>query len=338
MMEPWLVNQFVGFCVFIFGTIIGSFLNVCIVRLPREKSVVFPGSQCVHCRNKIAWYDNIPLLSFIFLGGRCRHCHKKISRRYFVVELITGLIFLGFYSYFGFQMILLPYLVFVCGLIVATFVDIEHRIIPDEVSVGGMRAGIIFSVLIPRLHDPGQEERFWGALIAVVLFFVCLGLRLIYPFFCKHLMIEESGDDRPAQIFILLSLILIGVINSNLFRLPDYWLKYAIALSASLSGSLVGGGAVYVMGLLGDIAFKKESMGGGDVKLMAMVGAFLGWEPALLTFFIAVFLGLIPGIIVKIRTKESAFPFGPSLALGAVISLFWSGPIIHWIMSGYGLY
>jgi len=217
-------------------------------------------------------------------------------------------------------------------------VDIEHRIIPDEVSIGGMWAGIFFSVLIPRLHTPGQEERFWGASIAVILFAVCLGLRLIYPFFCKHLMQEESGDDRPVQIFVLLSLILIGILNSNLIRLPDHLLKYAIALSASLSGSLVGGGVVYVMGLFGDIVFKKESMGGGDVKLMAMVGAFLGWESALLAFFIAVFLGLIPGIIVKIRTQESAFPFGPSLALGAVISLFWADSIIHWILTGYGLY
>jgi len=268
-MDAGILNCFLGSVIFILGTIIGSFLNVCIVRLPHEKSVVFPGSHCVHCQKPIAWYDNIPLLSFIFLGGRCRHCRKRISFRYVIVELTMGLTFLGFYSYFGLELILLPYLIFVCGLIVATFVDIEHRIIPDEVSIGGMVAGVIFSGLIPTLHQ-----------------------------------------------------------TDNIL----------LALGRSGLGVLIGGGSIYLMGMLGDFIFKKESMGGGDVKLLAMVGAFLGWQSALLTFFIAPFFGAILGIIVKIRTKESVIPYGPFLALGAVISLFWSDSLIHWILTGYGLY
>jgi len=137
--------------IFVIGAIVGSFLNVCIVRLPKEKSVVFPSSHCVKCQKPIAWYDNIPFLSYIFLGGRCRYCKEKISVRYFLVEFVTASTFVGFYLYFGMDKIILPYLVMVCGLVVATFVDFEHRIIPDEISIGGMLAGLIFSLAMPEL-------------------------------------------------------------------------------------------------------------------------------------------------------------------------------------------
>lgn len=255
--------------IFIFGAIIGSFLNVCIVRMPHEESVITPRSHCVKCKKMIPWYDNIPFVSFIVLRGKCRFCGAKISFRYFLVELITACSFVVFYGYFGLNPILLPYLIMLSGLIVATFVDIEHRIIPDEISIGGSAAGLILSILIPQLH--GTDSYLWG-----------------------------------------------GV--------------------SSLIGILVGGGSIYIMGLIGDFIFKKESMGGGDVKLMGMIGAFLGWKAALLAFFIAPFFGAIFGIIVKIRTKESLIPYGPFLALGAIIALFFSEPLITWIMSGYGLY
>jgi len=253
---------------FVLGTIIGSFLNVCIVRLPHEKSVVFPASHCVHCKKPIAWYDNIPLISYLVLGGKCRHCKAVISFRYFFVELVTGISFVLFYKYFGLQAVLIPYLVMMCGFIVATFVDFEHRIIPDEVSIGGMIAGVIFSIFIPQLH---VQETFWGGAL---------------------------------------------------------W---------SVVGLLVGGGSIYLMGLLGDVIFKKESMGGGDVKLMAMVGAFMGWKYALLTFFLAPFFGAIYGVAEKIRTKESTIAYGPFLVLGALLSLFKGDEILRWILNNYGI-
>lgn len=259
----------IGFFVFWLGAIIGSFLNVCIVRMPKEESVVTPRSHCVHCKKQIPWYDNIPFVSFIALKGRCRFCQAKISVQYFIVELVTALMFLWLYFYFGLVWALAAYFIFVSGLIVATFVDIEHRIIPDEISVGGMVAGIILSFLIPQLHETSSN--------------------------------------------------LLGV-----------W--------QSLLGILIGGGSIYAMGMLGDFLFKKESMGGGDVKLLAMIGAFLGWKSALLTFFIAPIFGAVAGIIVKIRTKESLIPYGPFLAMGALISLFWSKQIIEWIIGGYGMY
>lgn len=268
----------IGILIFILGAIVGSFLNVCIVRMPKEQSVVIPRSHCVHCQNAIAWYDNIPFISYLILGGRCRFCGKRISFRYFFVELVTAVVFFAFYRYFGLTKVLIPYLVMTCGFIVATFVDFEHRIIPDEISIGGTAAGLLFSLLIPELHVKAAS----------------------------------AGE----TVFLL----------------------YGKSLGLSLLGVFAGGGSVYAMGLLGDFLFKKESMGGGDIKLMAMVGAFLGWKLAVLTFFLAPFFGAVYGIIEKIRTKDTAIAYGPFLVLGAVLSLFWGDRIIAWITSGYGAF
>jgi leader peptidase (prepilin peptidase)/N-methyltransferase len=261
-------NAVLGILIFIIGAMTGSFLNVCIVRLPLEKSIVFPGSHCMACRTPIVWYDNIPLISWLVLGGRCRACKEKISFRYWFVELLTGLTFLFLYRHYGIQPILWPYLVMVSGFIVAIFVDFKHRIIPDEVSIGGMIAGVAFSLFVPQLH--GTHSPFLG-----------VGL--------------------------------------------------------SLLGLLVGGGSIYLMGVIGDFVFKKETMGGGDVKLMGMVGAFMGWKLALLTFFLAPFFGAGFGIVEKIRTKDSTIAYGPFLIMGALVSLFWGEKIINFLLAG-GIY
>jgi len=250
MMGTVMIDVFM----FVFGAVIGSFLNVCIVRLPHEESIVMPRSHCIHCKKMISWRDNIPFLSYLILRGRCRHCNEKISPRYFLVELITALTFLSFYWYYGLTILLWPYLVMTTCFIVAIFVDFEHRIIPDEVSVGGMFAGLVFSLLIPQLHDVPTLER---------------------------------------------SLIMVHLHSFGL----------------SLLGALIGGGSIYLMGILGDFLFKKESMGGGDVKLLAMVGAFMGWEFAVLTFFIAPFFGAVFGIIEKIRTKDTTIAYGPFFSI-----------------------
>lgn len=263
--------QLVGLIVFLFGACIGSFLNVCIVRLPDEKSVIKPRSHCVHCKKQIPWYDNIPFVSYLALGGKCRFCKTHISFRYFLVELIAGFAFLGFYCYYGLTPLTAAYWVMISGFIVAIFTDFQHRIIPDEVTIYGMLAGMILSFAVPDLH---------------------------------------------------------GVA----------WNGYAareLALGRSTLGVLVGGGLIYVMGLLGEVIFRKESMGGGDVKLMAMVGAFLGWKLAVLTFFIAPFFGAIYGIVEKIRTKDSYLAYGPFLILGALISMFWGQDILHWLIGEY---
>lgn len=248
--------------VFIFGSIIGSFLNVCIYRMPREESIIYPGSHCPHCNRILEWYENIPILSYVFLTGRCSSCKKYISIRYPIVELLTAGLFILFYNYFGLSPKLFIYLLFICGLIVAAFVDIAHRIIPDEISLGGIIIGFILSIIFPQIQNTNNH----------------LG-----------------------------------------------------AGFQSLLGILIGGAIIYLTGILGDWLFKKESMGGGDVKLLAMIGAFLGWKIALVTFFLAPFFGAIVGIIIKIRTKESLIPYGPFLSLAALIAIFYHQQMINWI-------
>ena len=262
--------------VFIFGSLVGSFLNVCIHRMPLGESIVKPRSHCPKCMKLIFWFDNIPLVSYIILKAKCRHCKARIHFRYFLVELITALVFLLFFIRFnGLSFNFFYYIIFVCGLIVATFVDIQHRIIPDEISVGLMVVGFLMSAL--------------------------RGLELS-PFVWSW---------KP-------------LLNSFL-------------------GIIIGGGIIYLTGYLFDIVYFKllkkppiqgetESMGGGDIKLMGMIGAFLGWQRALLTFFLAPFFGVVIGVINLVTKKDHTIPYGPFLSLAALLSLFWADKIISLII------
>lgn len=250
-----------------FGSIFGSFLNVCIARMPQEGySLMRPSSHCPLCRKPIHWYDNIPIISFLFLGGHCRFCRERISVQYPIVELLTALTFLYIHSRYGLSLDFFIYSVFACGLIVSTFIDIRWRIIPDEISLGGIVVGLIFALIKGRLVD-------------------------------------------------------------------------------SLLGAIIGGGLVYGSGLLGNLIFFKlmkkksiegetESIGGGDVKLLAMIGAFIGWKAAILTFFTAPFMGAAVGIYVLAFKKSHLIPYGPFLSLAALISLFYGNHILRFIF-GY---
>lgn len=261
--------------VFIFGTILGSFLNVCIYRMPKNESVVWPRSHCPHCKKRIPGYNNIPIISYILLGGRCRFCKEKISLRYPVVELITALLLVALYARYKLSFDFFFYTVLLMGLIIATFVDITHRIIPDEVSVGGMIVGFILS-----------STR---------------GLNLN----------PLSFSFKP-------------MLNS-------------------LTGIIVGGGIIYLTGFIFDLVYFKllkrppiqgetESMGGGDIKLLAMIGAFVGWQRAALTFLIAPFLGLVIGLINLIKRKDHTIPYGPFLSMAALLALFWANDILRLII------
>jgi len=261
--------------VFIFGSIVGSFLNVCIHRMPLEQSVVVPRSFCPHCKKTIPWHDNIPLLSYIILRAKCRFCGKRISLRYFIVELLTALVFLLLFNVHGISFNFFFYVVLSTGLIVATFVDIQYRIIPDEISVGGVIVGFILSAL------KGFSLR------------------------------PVAWDLRP-------------VFNSFL-------------------GIIAGGGILYLTGFIFDLVYFKmlkkppiqgetESMGGGDIKLLAMIGAFLGWKKAILIFFLAPFFGAVVGIINLCVKKDHTIPYGPFLSLAAFVSIFWADKIIGLIL------
>ena len=243
---------------FILGAIIGSFLNVCICRLPKDESIVRPGSHCPQCKNPIRSYDNIPLLSYALLRGKCRHCGQPISLQYPIVEGITALSSWILFVKFGPSLSYLFFFSFVAALIVITVIDLYHQIIPDVISLPGIGVGLLGSLVLPHL-----------------------------PFF------------------------------------------------DSLLGLLLGGGSLFVVATVYQWLFKREGMGGGDVKLLAMIGAFLGWKAVILTILLSSLIGSLIGIsimVVKGKGFKYAIPFGPFLSLGAVISLFYGEELIGWYL------
>ncbi len=251
------------FAVIAAGLIIGSFLNVCICRMPLEQSVVSPRSHCPQCKKTIYWYDNVPVLSYLLLGGKCRFCKKPISPIYMIVEILTATLLAFAFAQWGVGLRFLSYSILLCCLIVATFVDFKFQIIPDEVSYGGMAAGLILSAVYPQLH----------------------GKAIWY----------------------------MGLLSSGL-------------------GLLIGGASIYIIGIVGKIIFKKDAMGGGDVKFLAMIGAFLGWQYAILIFFIAPFFGAAVGITMKLKYKVEVIPYGPYLSLATVIVMFWGQRILGYLL------
>ena len=244
--------------IFILGLIVGSFSNVCIYRIPRNESIIFPASHCPKCCSNISPKDNIPLLSYILLKGRCRNCKSKISIQYPIVELLTGLIYLIIYLTYGLSVQFLIYIILSSALIIIAFIDLNEQIVPDVISLPGIVIGFILSFFVPY----------------------------------------------------------ISFINSVL-------------------GIFAGGGIILIIGLAGSIIFKKEAMGGGDVKLAAMIGAFLGWRYIIISLFLGFFLGALAGIILilsKIKSREDVVPFGPFIVLGSLITLLWGEKIISWYL------
>ena len=239
----------------VFGLAVGSFLNVVIYRLPRKMKFIMERSICPNCANRLKWYHNIPLLSFLFLRGKCAFCQARISLRYPLVELLCGLFFVYLYWQYGASFTMASYAVLAVMLLVIFFIDLDHQIIPDVVSLPGIGIGLAFSLL-------------------------------------------------PEGIGILPALI----------------------------GMLVGGGSLYAIALLGDWLFKKESMGGGDIKMAAMLGAFLGWQKVLFVFMASAVIGLVVSVVVMFfsaRVRETRMiPFGPFLALAAAVAVLYGERII----------
>jgi leader peptidase (prepilin peptidase)/N-methyltransferase len=247
---------FVYVAVGLFGATIGSFLNVCIYRLPRHESIVWPSSRCPACGGRIAPYDNVPMLSFLWLRGRCRACRAPISFRYPLVESVNGFGYVWIVQQFGLGWSAAAYAALFSALLVVTFIDFDHQIIPDRITLPGIPLGILCA--------------------ATVL---------------------------PT-----------GLLNSVL-------------------GVLLGGGLLWFMAWISPYLFGKEGMGGGDIKLLAMVGAFLGWEPVLLTVLVGAFAGSVTGlslIALKRLRRDQYLPFGPFLALGAVVAMFFFREIKSW--------
>jgi leader peptidase (prepilin peptidase)/N-methyltransferase len=254
-MTQWIILLII----FLFGSCLGSFLNVCIYRVPLNLSIVFPNSFCPACQSPIRPYDNIPLFSFFFLKGKCRNCGVKISWRYPLVEALMGAITLALFLRLGLSPLFFSLLAFSAALLVITFIDLDHRIIPDVISLPGIVVGVILA--------------------------------------------------------------LAGI---------------SISIKSSLMGLLLGGGSLFAVAYIYEAITKREGMGGGDVKLLAMIGAWLGWQAVLFTLFFASLLGTIIGGTVMLIQKEGryyAIPFGPFLALAALAYIFFGPPLIHWYLN-----
>ncbi len=245
---------------FIFGTVIGSFLNVCAYRVPKGESIAYPASHCPSCGEAIHHIDNIPIVSYLILGGKCRSCGSKISLKYPTIELLTGVLWAVTYSRFGFTLELGCGLFFITMLIVLSAIDYDIKIIPNKVLIPAM---IISALLL-----------------------------VLYPLNIKTIPLIEN--------------------------LSSGW---------AIGGFLVGGGLLYLIAVMAHLFFKKDAMGGGDIKLAAFIGLYLGGY-VLLALFISFALGAIVGMVMISRDKKSAkemIPFGPFMAAGSILTIFF-GP------------
>jgi leader peptidase (prepilin peptidase)/N-methyltransferase len=301
------VDPVLASSIFLFGLAFGSFLNVCIYRLPLGLSVVTPRSACPQCKQAIAFYDNIPLLSWLILGGKCRHCKSRISPRYWLIELLTGLLFLACYWYFGLTLSTLKYCTLAFLLLGLIFTDAETKLLPDKLTLPGLALGVLFSLLVP-VND--------------------LASQLL-----------------PGVVNLPFS----GSISLRILSLLDS------LLGAALGASFIyGAGAIYLRWR------GTEGMGFGDVKLMAMVGAFLGMKLTIFTIFTASmagsFFGLTTVLVVWVKRthrfmkrlanaqaarrrgwqsaqvvyRNYQMPFGVFLGSMAMIAFFFGNRFLHW--------
>ena len=241
---------------FLFGSLVGSFLNVCIHRLPREESIVFPGSHCPACQAPIRPWDNIPFLSFLLLRGRCRACGTPIPWRYPLVEGLTAILFAATVSRFGATLLAATLLLFISALMVIAFIDLDHQIIPNVITLPGIPLGLLASLVVggPPLLD-----------------------RII--------------------------------------------------------GALAGAGFLYLVLLYGGAVYGQDAMGEGDLNLIALIGAFLGWKGVLITILVGCLSGSVVGLALigfrRLHRREH-MPFGPFLAFGATVALFWGERLVGW--------
>jgi len=278
-----LIPPFVGYVVAgVFGAIIGSFLNVVIHRVPLEESIVFPNSRCPSCGALIAFYDNIPVLSYVILGAKCRSCKEHISFRYPAVELLTAALFVIVAWHDGLSAALPFDLVFASALLALVFIDAQHMILPNAITYPGIVFALVARVAIPYLSGS--------------------------PHF----------DDLPS-------------LSQGSFADMPLWVT---SLAGGLIGALIGGGSLWLMGWTWEKLRGIEAMGLGDVKMMFMVGAYLGWRLTILTIFVGVLSGSIIGILLMARQRQRnmqmLLPFGVFLGLGAVAALLFGAPLVEW--------
>jgi leader peptidase (prepilin peptidase)/N-methyltransferase len=343
---------------FVLGCIVGSFLNVCIHRLPRGMSIVSPKSHCPYCKYSIPWYFNIPLVTWLMLRGRCKNCGAPISPRYFAVELLTGVAFLGCWLAFGgaSAVVALVYAVFLSGMIAATFIDFEHFIIPDEITLGGMLVGFVASFFLPSLHDANAlTTGMWrsllgmfagaGTIYAILRFGKLLfgRHRLKLPAETKIIFAETSVHlpDREIpyeELFYRQSDVI--VLRARTVELVDRGYK-DVLVRLSPSVLEIGGEKIdpetvrHMEAVSAEIVLPREAMGLGDVKFMGAVGAFIGWQGVMFSLILSSMIGAVVGVIlIALRRREwsSRMPYGPYIALAAAVWIFGGKKILHLLM------
>ena len=287
MLEELCSANLVGaVIVFIYGSLIGSFLNVAIYRLPLERSVVFPGSACGTCGTPLRWWENLPIIAYFYLGGRCAVCGSSYSWRYAAIEAFTACmsVFL-YYFYNGVNAEFIYAFIFLCLLIVVFFTDFDHWIILDSVSYGGMAVGLIGAFFIPMRAD--------------------------FSFFDFSLLPEALRHYEAAG---------------------SPWLN---GLS-SLYGMALGAAFYWAIQSIGKFVSRQEAMGSGDVKLAAMIGAFLGWHLGLISFFLSFVLGAALALVmmaVSRKRSKDPLPLGTFMAVGAFICLLYKAQIVDFIVN-----
>jgi leader peptidase (prepilin peptidase)/N-methyltransferase len=345
----WSAAPFGFWCVvfFILGSVVGSFLNVCIHRLPLGQSIVRPPSHCPHCHYLIPWYLNIPLVSWLCLRAKCRNCGAPISARYFIVELLTGLLFLACWLGPGRQspFLALIYAGFLATLEAASFIDLEHMIVPDEITAGAMVAGVVCSGLAPRL----QGARSFAGAIVQSLVGMAAGAAVIYGVvrvgkwvFGRHkialpadtlVLFTETGVQWEGRQFPYEELFYrssdVIALQGRRVEMADrcYW-DVPVRLSAS---RLCVGRDEFrpenvpcLEAVCSQIVLPREAMGLGDVKFMAAIGAFLGWKAILFCLMVSSFIGSVTGVTLIALKKQSStrLAYVPYLALAAALWVF----------------
>jgi leader peptidase (prepilin peptidase) / N-methyltransferase len=341
---------------FVLGCIVGSFLNVCIHRMPLGQSIVSPPSHCPHCKYSIPWFLNVPLITWLSLRGKCKNCGAAISIRYFLVELLTGVAFLSCWLTFGRQSfaISLVYAFFLAGLIVATFIDFEHFIIPDEITIGGMVLGFICSFLLPSLHHESAvtdaiKQSLLGIGVGAGVIYAILRLgKLLFG----RQKLALSGDTKIVFGEFSLQLPDRDILYEELFYRPSdaialhartvelvdrCYKDVAVRLSASRlqigEEKLNPEEVPYLEAVSKEIVLPREAMGLGDVKFMGAIGAFLGWKAVIFSLVVSSFIGAMVGVALIVTSKRglsSRLPYGPYIAMAAAIWIFFGPDLLEW--------
>ncbi len=349
---------------FAFGCIVGSFLNVCIHRMPLGMSIVTPKSHCPHCKYSIPWYLNIPLVTWLALRGRCKNCGAPISARYFVVELLTGVAFLCCWLAFGDAGHPFPslpvafvYAVFLAGLIAATFIDFEHFIIPDEITIGGMAVGFAASFLLPALQgattlNVGMRRSFTGAAVGAATIYAILRLgkllfgrqRVKLPVDAKIVFTETSvhlpDKEIPyEELFYRKSDVI--ALRARTLELVDRGYQDVLVrlspMALEIGGEKIDPETVaYMEAVTAEIILPREAMGLGDVKFMGAIGAFIGWQAVIFSLMLSSMIGAAVGvtlIAMRRRAWSSRMPYGPFIALAATVWVFGGKKFMSWLFA-----